>query len=130
MQTANLEPMINIPPGTTRFGIEIGTVGEQAGLRPLWRDILTKHPALVAGLQARRMLAPDKKWQLIGGPFGSAAEATQVCDLFKKENFTRRRPSPATCFKGVRSGSETDIRADFVDLVENSQAGTLENCVR
>ena len=96
VQTANLEPTINIPPGTTRFGIEIGTVEKQAGLRPLWRDILTKHPALVAGLQARRMLAPDKKWQLIAGPFGSAAEATQVCDLFKKENFKCK----ATAFAG------------------------------
>jgi WXXGXW repeat (2 copies)/SPOR domain len=96
MHTASLEPTINIPPGTTRFGIEIGTVEKQAGLRPLWRDILTKHPALVAGLQARRMLAPDKKWQLIAGPFGSAAEATQVCDLFKKENFKCK----ATAFAG------------------------------
>ena len=96
VQTANLEPTINIPPGTTRFGIEIGTVEKQAGLRPLWRDILTKHPALVAGLQARRMLAPDKKWQLIAGPFGSAAEAIQVCDLFKKENFK----CEATAFAG------------------------------
>ena len=96
VQTASLEPTINIPPGTTRFGIEIGTVEKQTGLRPLWRDILTKHPALVAGLQARRMLAPDKKWQLIAGPFGSAAEATQVCDLFKRENFKCK----ATAFAG------------------------------
>jgi hypothetical protein len=52
----------------------------------LWRDILTKHAGLVAGLQVRSVLAPDKKWHLIAGPFGSAAEATQVCGLFKKEN--------------------------------------------
>ena len=95
-QTANLEPTINIPPGTTRFGIEIGTVEKQAGLQRLWRDILTKHPALVAGLQPRRMLAPDKKWQLIAGPFGSTAEATQVCGLFKKENLK----CEATVFAG------------------------------
>jgi WXXGXW repeat (2 copies)/SPOR domain len=94
--TANLEPTINIPPGTTRFGIEIGTVEKQAGLQRLWRDILTKHPALVAGLQPRRMLAPDKKWQLIAGPFGSTAEATQVCGLFKKENLK----CEATAFAG------------------------------
>ncbi len=95
-QTANLEPTINIPPGTTRFGIEIGTVEKQAGLQRLWRDILTKHPALVAGLQPRRMPAPDKKWQLIAGPFGSTAEATQVCGLFKKENLE----CEATVFAG------------------------------
>ena len=85
-QTANLDPAPNIPPGTTSFGIEIGTIEKQNGLRPLWRDFLSKHSALVAGLQARRMLAPDKKWRLIAGPFGSAAEATQNCGLFKKSN--------------------------------------------
>ena len=85
-QTANLAPTINIPPGSTRFGIEIGTVEQQAGLQRLWRDIRTNHAALVAGLQPRRMLAPDKKWQLIAGPFASTAEATQVCRLFKEEN--------------------------------------------
>ncbi len=95
-QTANPEPTINIPPGTTRFGIEIGTVEKQAGLQRLWRDMLTEHPALVAGLQPRRMLAPDKKWQLIAGPFGSTAEATQVCGLFKKENLK----CEATVFAG------------------------------
>jgi hypothetical protein len=85
-QTANLEPTNSIPPGSTRFGIEIGTVEQQAGLQRLWRDIRTNHAALVVGLQPRRMLAPDKKWQLIAGPFASTAEATQVCRLFKKEN--------------------------------------------
>ena len=45
-------------------------------LRPLWREFLTNHAALVAGLQPRRVLAPDKKWRLIAGPFGSADEAT------------------------------------------------------
>ena len=95
-QTANLEPTNNIPPGTTHFGIEIGTVEKQAGLQRLWRDILTKHPALVAGLQPRRMLASDKKWQLIAGPFASTAEATQVCVLFKKENLK----CEATVFAG------------------------------
>jgi YXWGXW repeat-containing protein len=95
-QTANLEPTIKIPPGTTRFGIEIGTVEKEAGLQPLWRNILTKHPALVAGLQPRRMLAPDKKWQLIAGPFGSTAEASQVCGLFKKQNLK----CEATVFAG------------------------------
>jgi hypothetical protein len=95
-QTANLEPTINIQPDTTRFGIEIGTVEKQAGLRRLWRDILTKHAGLVAGLQVRSVLAPDKKWQLIAGPFGSTAEATQVCGLFKKENLK----CEATVFAG------------------------------
>jgi hypothetical protein len=68
----------------TRFGIEIGTVEKRGGLQPLWRDILTKHAALVSGLQARRMLAPDKKWRLIAGPFGSIAEAKQACGIFSK----------------------------------------------
>ncbi len=45
-------------------------------LRPLWREFLTNHAALVAGLQPRRVLAPDKKWRLIAGPFGSADEAS------------------------------------------------------
>jgi SPOR domain len=85
-QTANLDPAPNIPPGTTSFGIEIGTVDKQNRLQPMWRDFLSKHSALVAGLQARRMLAPDKKWRLIAGPFGSIAEATQNCGLFKKSN--------------------------------------------
>jgi hypothetical protein len=62
----------------------------------VWRDMLTKHPALVAGLQPRRMLAPDKKWQLIAGPFDSTAEATQLCGLFKKQNLR----CEATAFAG------------------------------
>jgi hypothetical protein len=85
-QTASVEPAVEVPTGTTRFGIEIGTTEKQGGLWPLWHNFLTKHAALVAGLQARRRLAPDKKWQLIAGPFDSVAEATQACDLFKKEN--------------------------------------------
>jgi hypothetical protein len=95
-QTASIEPKINIPASTTSFGIEIGTVETQAGLQHLWRDIRSKHAALVAGLQVRSMLAPDKKWQLIAGPFGSVAEATQVCGLFKKENLK----CEATAFAG------------------------------
>jgi hypothetical protein len=42
------------------------------------------------------MLAPDKKWQLIACPFGSTAEATQVCGLFKKQNLK----CEATIFAG------------------------------
>jgi hypothetical protein len=95
-QTVNLEPALNIPPGTTWFGIEIGTVEKQNGLRPLWRDFLTHHAALVAGLQARQMLAPDKKWRLIAGPFSSVAEATQACGPFKKSNLK----CEATAFAG------------------------------
>jgi hypothetical protein len=52
----------------------------------------------VAGLQARRMLAPDKKWRLIAGPFGSVAEATQNCGLFKKTNLK----CEVTAFTGDR----------------------------
>ena len=94
-QTANLTPP-SIPPGTTRFGIEIGSVGKQDDVRPMWRNLLTNHAALVAGLQARRVMAPDKKWRLIAGPFSSAAEAMQACGLFKKADM----PCEATVFAG------------------------------
>lgn len=96
VETANLTPPTSIPPGTTRFGIEIGSVEKQDGLRGLWRDLLTNHAALVAGLEARRVLAPDKKWRLVAGPFGNADEATQACGLFKKANL----PCEATVFAG------------------------------
>jgi len=98
-ETANLTPPPappSIPPGTTRFGIEIGSVGKQDDVRPMWRKLLTNHAALVAGLQARRVMAPDKKWRLIAGPFSSAAEAMQACGLFKKADM----PCEATVFAG------------------------------
>jgi SPOR domain len=98
-ETANLGPPPappSIPPGTTRFGIEIGSVGKQDDVRPMWRNLLTNHAALVAGLQARRVMAPDKKWRLIAGPFSSAAEAMQACGLFKKADM----PCEATVFAG------------------------------
>lgn len=86
-ESASLDP-VALPPaandGTTRYGIEIGIVAKQDGLRPLWREFLTDHSALVAGLQPRRVLAPDKKWRLIAGPFANSAEAAQACALFKK----------------------------------------------
>lgn len=86
-ESAALDP-VALPPaandGTTRYGIEIGIVAKQDGLRPLWREFLTNHSALVAGLQPRRVLAPDKKWRLIAGPFANSAEAAQACALFKK----------------------------------------------
>jgi hypothetical protein len=98
-ESAALDP-IALPPaandGSTRYGIEIGTVAKQDGLRPLWREFLTNHAALVAGLQPRRVLAPDKKWRLIAGPFGSADEASQACALFKKAS----RPCEATVYAG------------------------------
>lgn len=98
-ETAALDP-IALPPaandGSTRYGIEIGSVAKQDGLRPLWREYLTNHAALVAGLQPRRVLAPDKKWRLIAGPFTSAEEATQACALFKKAS----RPCEATVYAG------------------------------
>ena len=98
-ETANLTPPAappSIPPGTTRFGIEIGSVGKQDDVRPMWKNLLTNHAALVAGLQARRVMAPDKKWRLIAGPFSSAAEAMQACGLFKKADM----PCEATVFAG------------------------------
>jgi hypothetical protein len=95
-ETANLSTAIPIPPGTTRFGIEIGSVDKQDALRPMWRDLLGNHAALVAGLQARRVLAPDKKWRLIAGPFGNADEAAQACGLFKKASL----PCDPTVFAG------------------------------
>jgi hypothetical protein len=97
--TPPLDP-VALPPaandGSTRYGIEIGVVAKQDALRPLWREYLTNHAALVAGLQPRRVLAPDKKWRLIAGPFASAAEATQACALFKKAS----RPCEATVYAG------------------------------
>jgi hypothetical protein len=99
VESAALDP-IALPPaandGSTRYGIEIGTVAKQDGLRPLWREFLTNHAALVAGLQPRRVLAPDKKWRLIAGPFSSADEASQACALFKKAS----RPCEATVYAG------------------------------
>jgi hypothetical protein len=98
-ETAELTPpqaTPSIPPGTTRFGIEIGSVGKQDDVRPMWKNLLTNHAALVAGLQARRVMAPDKKWRLIAGPFSSAAEAMQACGLFKKADM----PCEATVFAG------------------------------
>jgi hypothetical protein len=89
-------PPPSIPPGTTRFGIEIGSVGKQDDVRPLWKGLQTNHAALVAGLQARRVMAQDKKWRLIAGPFSSAAEAMQACGLFKKADM----PCEATVFAG------------------------------
>jgi hypothetical protein len=98
-ESAALDP-IALPPaandGSTRYGIEIGTVAKQDALRPLWREFLTNHAALVAGLQPRRVLAPDKKWRLIAGPFGSADEASQACALFKKASW----PCEATVYAG------------------------------
>ena len=98
-ESAALDP-VALPPaandGSTRYGIEIGTVAKQDGLRPLWREFLTNHAALVAGLQPRRVLAPDKKWRLIAGPFSSADEASQACALFKKAS----RPCEATVYAG------------------------------
>lgn len=95
-QTAAVAPAPSIPPGTTRFGIEIGSVDKQDGVRAMWRDLLTNHAALVAGLEARRVIAPDNKWRLIAGPFASAAEAMQACGLFKKVSM----PCEATVFAG------------------------------
>jgi hypothetical protein len=96
---AALDP-VALPPaandGTTRYGIEIGTVAKQDGLRPLWREFLTNHAALVAGLQPRRVLAPDKKWRLIAGPFANAQEAEAACTLFKKAE----RPCAPTVYAG------------------------------
>jgi hypothetical protein len=98
-ESAALDP-VALPPaandGSTRYGIEIGTVAKQDALRPLWRTFLTNHAALVAGLQPRRVLAPDKKWRLIAGPFANAAEANQACALFKKAS----QPCEATVYAG------------------------------
>jgi hypothetical protein len=98
-ETARLDP-ITLPPaandGTTRYGIELGTVPKQDALRPLWREFLNNHAALVAGLQPRRVLAPDKKWRLIAGPFANATEAEAACSLFKKAS----KPCEPTVFAG------------------------------
>jgi hypothetical protein len=91
---------VELPPaandGSTRYGIEIGTVAKRDQLRPLWREFLTKHAALVAGLQPRCVLAPDKKWRLVAGPFSNAQDAEGACSLFKKAD----RPCAATVYAG------------------------------
>jgi hypothetical protein len=91
---------VTLPPaandGSTRYGIEIGAVAKRDDLRPLWREYLTKHAALVAGLQPRRVLAPDKQWRLIAGPFANAQDAEGACSLFKKAD----RPCAATVYAG------------------------------
>ncbi len=91
---------VALPPaandGSTRYGIEIGSVATRDALRPLWREYLTKHAALVAGLQPRRILAPDNKWRLIAGPFDNAQDAEGACSLFKKAD----RPCAATVYAG------------------------------
>jgi len=96
---AAFDPVM-LPPGandgSTRYGIEIGTVDKRDDLRPLWREYLTKHAALVAGLQPRRVLAPDQKWRLIAGPFANAQDAEGACMLFKKAE----RPCAATVYAG------------------------------
>ena len=96
---AAFDPVM-LPPGandgSTRYGIEIGTVDKRDDLRPLWREYLTEHAALVAGLQPRRVLAPDQKWRLIAGPFANARDAEGACMLFKKAE----RPCAATVYAG------------------------------
>jgi len=91
---------VTLPPaandGSTRYGIEIGSVKSRDDLRPLWRELLTKHAALVAGLQPRRVKAPDNSWRLIAGPFANAEDAEGACSLFKKAD----RPCAATVYAG------------------------------
>jgi len=99
VEIAAIDP-VTLPPaandGSTRYGIEIGSVTKRDELRPLWREYLTKHAALVAGLQPRRVLAPDNKWRLIAGPFANAQDAEGACSLFKKAD----RPCAATVYAG------------------------------
>lgn len=99
VDVAALDP-VALPPaandGSTRYGIEIGSVASSEELRPLWREYLTKHAALVAGLQPRRVRAPDNKWRLIAGPFANAQDAEGACSLFKRAN----RPCAATVYAG------------------------------
>jgi SPOR domain len=91
------EPALQLPPGTNRFGIEIGSVSDESALKPMWRDLLQNHAALVAGLEARRVMAPDKQWRLVAGPFSSVREATEACALFKKVQL----PCQPTVFAGT-----------------------------
>jgi len=42
------------------------------------------------------VMAPDKKWRLVAGPFANTAEAMQACGLFKKASM----PCEATVFAG------------------------------
>jgi len=98
-ELAALDP-VALPPaandGSTRYGIEIGSVSQRDELRPLWREYLTKHAALVAGLQPRRVRGPDNGWRLIAGPFANAQDAEGACSLFKRAD----RPCAATVYAG------------------------------
>jgi hypothetical protein len=84
--------------GTIRYGIELGSAIKQAELTQLWQQFLTNNAALVAGLQPRRVLAPDKKWRLIAGPFVSAREAEGACALVKKAS----KPCEVSVYAGDR----------------------------
>lgn len=99
VEIAAIDP-VALPPaandGSTRYGIEIGSVAKRDELRPLWREYLTKHAALVAGLQPRRVRAPDNRWRLIAGPFDNAQDAEGACSLFKRAE----RPCAATVYAG------------------------------
>jgi hypothetical protein len=95
-KTAALDPTIDVPPGTTHFGIEIATVEKKNELQRLWHDLLIHQVALVAGLQPRVRLGPGGKWRLIAGPFGSVAEAAEACNPFMKANMKCQ----ATVFAG------------------------------
>ena len=65
-QTANLTPP-SIPPGTTRFGIEIGSVGKQDDVRPMWTQSpdqprrAGRRPAGPARHGARQEVAADRR---------------------------------------------------------------------
>jgi hypothetical protein len=84
--------------GKIHYGIELGSAIKQAELTQLWQQFLTNNAALVAGLQPRRVLAPDKKWRLIAGPFVSAREAEGACALIKKAS----KPCEVSVYAGDR----------------------------
>ena len=78
------EKATEIDNGSIRFGIALGSASNPADLVQLWRQFLTSHVAVAAGLQPRRVLARDNEWRLVAGPFATISEATGACELLKK----------------------------------------------
>jgi len=78
------EKATEIDNGSIRFGIALGSASNPADLVQLWRQFLTSHVAVAAGLQPRRVLARDNEWRLVAGPFATISEATAACELLKK----------------------------------------------
>jgi hypothetical protein len=67
-----------------RYGIELGRAHQPGELMQLWRQFLTSHVALAAGLEPRRVLTRAEGWRLIAGPFDTIGEARAACALLNR----------------------------------------------